>query len=790
MNIIRPSGALLFHFSSKLSRCVQVAVVTSVLGLLLGAGTSLAATITDFAGTGTSGTPTPGLATSSELGGPDGLAVDSAGNTYVADNAANEVLKVTPSGTLSVFAGTGATGAPTSGSATSSAVFAPTGVALDSSGNVYISTNGMSFSGNQNYVLKVTPSGTLSIFAGMGNTGAPTPGAATSSDLYDPAGIAVDPSGNLYIANFGSNEILKVTPGGTLSIFAGTGTQGASSAGPATSSNLNGPNGVAVDSSGNVYIADTGNKKVEKVTTSGTLSTIAGTGTQGTPTPGPATSSNLGQISGVAVDVSGDVYFSDANNAEVDKVSGGVLSVVAGTGSFGAPTFGGPATSSDLAGPRGLVTEGTSLYISDLINAVVARVGAPLPVSTASPAITGVAQSGQTLTTSSGSWSNSPTVYAYQWQLCDAGASNCADISGAATSSYTLTSSDVGQTVRVVVTAQNAGGPASADSAVTGIVQPASTSTPPTTTTTGTTPTTPTTTTTPTTPTGRTPTHGTAPAPVDAVQVSPATVSAGLTASAVGAVALPLACPATAVAGCDADGTLAVTLEGTEGADAAAISSSVIARFSGIEIQAGHSRLVAVKLSPQAISYLRAHGIARVRVTLTTHNSLSGGQVVTFTQSLWLDVSALTGCHVASGAITNRRIGRLAPGMSRAAAHRTGRYTVGRGKWENYCVAGGNIQAAYPHHTHAATRIVIILTANHHYAIRGIHAGASLKTARVKLHLGTGIRAGKTTWFFLRGAHATRVVQARHGRIVRVGLASRRATSTRAQQRRTLHSLR
>jgi hypothetical protein len=255
-------------------------------------------------------------------------------------------------------------------------------------------------------------------------------------------------------------------------------------------------------------------------------------------------------------------------------------------------------------------------------------------------------------------------------------------------------------------------------------------------------------------------------------------------------VSLPLACPTAAVAGCNADGTLAVTLLGAKAAHVAAIRSSVIARFSGIEIQAGHSRLVAVKLSPQAISYLRAHGISRVRVTLTTHNSLSGGQVITSTQSLWLDVSALTGCHVASGAITNQGVGRLALGMTRAPAHRTGHYTVGRGKWENYCVTGGKVQAAYPRRSHKAARIVMILTANHHYAIAGVHAGASVKTARAKLPIRSGVRDGQTTWYFLQGARVTRVLQARNGRIVRVGVVNRKLTTTRALQRQTIRTLR
>jgi secreted PhoX family phosphatase len=195
---------LIDRFPFKLSRAVPAVLVTGVLGLSLGAGSALAATITDFAGTGTAGAPTAGPATSSDLNGPAGLAFDSSGDVLIADNNSNQVLKVTPSGTLSVFAGTGASGAPTPGPATSSAVYAPTGVAVDSSGNVYIATNA-TVGGEE--VLKVTPSGTLSVFAGTGTYGAPTPGTATSSDLYDPEALAVDSSGNVYIANHGSSEI-------------------------------------------------------------------------------------------------------------------------------------------------------------------------------------------------------------------------------------------------------------------------------------------------------------------------------------------------------------------------------------------------------------------------------------------------------------------------------------------------------------------------------------------------------------------------------------------------------
>jgi sugar lactone lactonase YvrE len=169
---------------------------------------------------------------------------------------------------------------------------------------------------------KVTPSGQLSIVAGTGTWGPPTPGPATNSDLNYPRDVAVDNSGNLYIAGSGDNQVEKVTAGGQLSIVAGTGTAGAPSpGGPATSSDLNNPYGVAVDASGNLYIADTHNDVIEKVDTSGVLSIVAGTGTAGAPAAGTATSSALNQPNGVAVDSSGNLYIADSNNNVIEKVT-------------------------------------------------------------------------------------------------------------------------------------------------------------------------------------------------------------------------------------------------------------------------------------------------------------------------------------------------------------------------------------------------------------------------------------------------------------------------------------
>jgi hypothetical protein len=199
---------------------------------------------------------------------------------------------------------------------------------------VYIADHG------NNVVEKVTPLGQLSVVAGVpGDYGLPTEGTATSSHLESPMGVAVDQAGNVYIADQGSDVIEKVTPGpgGQLSVFAGIAAMaGPATEGPATSSHMRSPSGVAVDQARNVYIADQSNGLVEKVTSGGMLSFFAGNGTGGTPQPGPATGTSLPGVSGVATDAAGNVYIAVPGDkrfdaSEVAEVTGGTLSIIAGT---------------------------------------------------------------------------------------------------------------------------------------------------------------------------------------------------------------------------------------------------------------------------------------------------------------------------------------------------------------------------------------------------------------------------------------------------------------------------
>jgi sugar lactone lactonase YvrE len=204
-----------------------------------------------------------GVATSSHLNQPDAIAVDGAGNVYIADYGNDVVEKVTPGGQLSVIAGiAGAAANPTAGPATSSHLSQADGVAVDAAGNVYI------VDGGANVVAKVTPGGALSVAAGISGTSAqPTPGTATASALDDPNGVAVDAAGAVYVADAGAHVIEKITPAGQLSVIAGSGAAGHPVyGGAATATSLDLPLAMVVDPTGTVYVADALNFTIDRLT--------------------------------------------------------------------------------------------------------------------------------------------------------------------------------------------------------------------------------------------------------------------------------------------------------------------------------------------------------------------------------------------------------------------------------------------------------------------------------------------------------------------------------------------
>jgi trimeric autotransporter adhesin len=315
-----------------------------------------------------------GAATSAELQAPYGIAFDSSGNLYIADSSNYVVRKVTPGGIISTVAGNGIYGyTGNGGAATLAELSFPAGVAVDPSGNLYISDIDV------NVIRKVNTSGTISTFAGNGTAGySGDGGPATSAQLGGPFYMDTDSSGNLYIAEYYSCVLRKVTPGGIISTVAGNGINGHSGdGGPATSAQLAGPSGIDVDSSGNLYITELDGSTIRKVNTSGIISTVAGNGTPDyTGDGGSAISATLNYPMDAEMSPSGNLYIADTSNNVIRMVTpGGIISTVAGNGLYGYTGDGGLAIAAELYGPVALALDASgSLFISDYYNNVIRKV--------------------------------------------------------------------------------------------------------------------------------------------------------------------------------------------------------------------------------------------------------------------------------------------------------------------------------------------------------------------------------------------------------------------------------
>ena len=331
------------------------------------------AVISTVAGTGGFGfLGAGGPATSALIGQPEAVAFDGQENLYIADSENAVVWMVAASsGNISVVAGTGTSGAGTDGVlATASELNGPQGIALDKSGNLYIADTS-----NGRIRMVNAETGVITTVAGPGVSNTLGDGGpATSAYLGYPDGLAFDGTGNLYIADGNLNRIRMIAANtGTISTVAGGGTAGQlGDGGLATAAWVSYPQDVTADKSGNLYIVESGDSRIRKVEAStGVITTIAGNGMAGiTGDGGQATAAEVDLQQGIAVDGAGDVYFSDWPGAlrKVDAVTG-VITTIAGDGYFGFGGDGGAATMAELFAPRGLALNSTgSIFVADAGN--------------------------------------------------------------------------------------------------------------------------------------------------------------------------------------------------------------------------------------------------------------------------------------------------------------------------------------------------------------------------------------------------------------------------------------
>ena len=349
-NMVFDAQGNLYFSDSGLSMVLKVSAATGVISVAAGNGLS-------------SGGGDGGLAVGASLGNPQGLAFDSSGNLYIADEANNNVRKVDTNGIITTVAGGGgASGLGDGGLATQAGLSWPTGVATDKAGNLYIAEYA-----NNRIRMVAAGTGIISTIAGTGPTGySGDGGPATKATFTYPTGVAVDSSGNVYVADSANCAIRKINTSGIITTVAGGQGGFGGDGGPATKAQLSGPQGVTVDASGNLYIADNGNERIRYVNASGIITTIAGTGAVGFSGDGsPATGATLDEPVAVAVDAGGAVYVADMANNRIRRfVAGGNMGTFAGTAVSAGD--GGPSTQARLDNPLSVaVDQSGNLYIAD-----------------------------------------------------------------------------------------------------------------------------------------------------------------------------------------------------------------------------------------------------------------------------------------------------------------------------------------------------------------------------------------------------------------------------------------
>lgn len=330
-------------------------------------------TVTTVAGNGTAGySGDAGAANAAQLDGPFSVAVDSSGNIYIADQLNHRIRMVDTSGNITTVAGNGTAGYTGDGAAATSAMLNdPQGVVVDSAGNIYIADTA------NNAVRKVTGGKITSIVGSVdgsaGYTGDGGPG--TTAQVFHPSALALDSAGNLFIADTSNEVIRKLTPAGIISTFAGQGGAGfGGDGGAATRAQFSNPEGLAFDSAGNLYIADTTNNRVRMIAPNGIISTVAGSSNSGFAGDlGPANKARLNSPKGVSVDPAGNLYIADSFNNRIRVVNTtGIIYTVAGSGSTNFSGDGGPAVSAGFRFPSGVATSrsGNILIVDNQNNAI------------------------------------------------------------------------------------------------------------------------------------------------------------------------------------------------------------------------------------------------------------------------------------------------------------------------------------------------------------------------------------------------------------------------------------
>ena len=327
-----------------------------------------AGVVTTLAGSAGNSGSIDGTNSTARFYNPSGVAVDSAGNVYVADSYNHTIRKVTSAGVVTTLAGSAGNAGSTDGTNSTARFNYPYGVTVDAAGNVYVADYG------NHTIRKVTPTGVVTTLAGSAGNHGSADGTNSTARFYYPTDVAVDAAGSVFVGDDGNFTIRKVTPAGVVTTLAGSGIQG-STDGTNSMARFNYPYGVAVDAAGNVYVSDSGNYTIRKVTTVGVVTTLAGSALTLGSADGTNSTARFYNPYGVAVDSAGNVYVADSGNHTIRKVtSAGVVTTLAGSAGH-AGKANGTGIAAQLNNPSGVVVDSSgNVYVADKGNLTIRKV--------------------------------------------------------------------------------------------------------------------------------------------------------------------------------------------------------------------------------------------------------------------------------------------------------------------------------------------------------------------------------------------------------------------------------